>query len=497
MVETILVMNGICKSFGGTKALQGINFELRRGEVHALLGENGAGKSTLIKILGGIHGPDQGSISINGSEEKINSVSEAHRHGIGIIHQEIVLVPDLTVAENIFLGREPVRLGLFRDKKRIFSEAEHMVADIGLALDVRAKVKDLTIAQQQLVEIVKAISFDVKILVMDEPTSSLTEEEVRKLFSTILHLRSAGVSIIYISHRMEEIFEISDRVTVLRDGKYIGTKETCNTDSEELIEMMVGRGIDNYYMRNHQAQNEVVLQVEGLTRKGAFQDVSFSVRRGEVVGFSGLIGAGRSEIMLSIFGADGFDGGKILLNGKNVRFKNPRQAISSGVALVPENRKLQGLTLIGSVGFNIVLAAIQRITTGGFLSSRKRAHLVEKYISELNIKTPSESTAAFSLSGGNQQKTVLAKWLATTPELLILDEPTRGVDIGAKHEIYGIIDRLAREGIAIILVSSEMPEIINLCDTVYVVRNGGITGRLSGSDINQVNIMRLALGEVV
>ena len=497
MAETILAMNGICKSFGGTKALQGIDFDLERGEVHALLGENGAGKSTLIKILGGIREPDQGSIFINGSEKKINNVAEAHRLGIGIIHQEIVLVPDLTVAENIFLGREPVHMGVFRDKKRIFSEAERMVAGVGLTLDVRKKVKELTIAQQQLVEIVKAISFDVKILVMDEPTSSLTEEEVRKLFSTIRHLKAAGVSIIYISHRMEEIFEISDRVTVLRDGKYIGTRATGSTSSEELIEMMVGRSIDNYYMRNHQVQDEVVLQVEGLTRKGRFNNISFSVRKGEVVGFSGLIGAGRSEIMLSIFGADSFDAGRVLLNGKSVRFRNPRQAISQGVALVPENRKLQGLTLIGSVGFNIVLAAIQRITSGGFLSSRKHNRLVGKYISELNIKTPSESTPAFSLSGGNQQKTVLAKWLATTPKLLILDEPTRGVDIGAKHEIYGIIDRLAKEGIAIILVSSEMPEIINLCDTVYVVRNGGITGKLSGSDISQVNIMRLALGDVV
>lgn len=496
MEQIVLEMKNIDKSFGGTHALNGINFQLKKGEVHALLGENGAGKSTLIKTLGGIHRPDSGTILIDGREVSMTDIHEAQAYGIGIIHQEIVLVPYLTVAENIFLGREITnRLG-FKDMYEINKRAEEMVATLGLDIDVTTPVKNLTIAQQQMVEIVKASSFNVQILVMDEPTSSLSDEEVDKLFETIERLKSKGVSIIYISHRMEELFKITDRVTVIRDGTYVGTVNTKETSHDNLVAMMVGRKLENYYTRDFLKQSEEVVRVEGLSKKGVFDNISFSVKKGEILGFAGLVGAGRSEIMMSLFAADSYDSGDIYLYGKQVKFKNCRQAIDNGIAMVPEDRKLQGLTLVNSVEFNTSLAALKFIMNGVLISSSKKEKLVFEYIKDLNIKTASKDISVSSLSGGNQQKVVLAKWLATKPKLLILDEPTRGVDVGAKSEIYAIINELAKAGLAIIMVSSDLPEIINMCDRVCVIREGIMAGEVDHASISQENIMKFATGGV-
>ncbi|WP_019638752.1 sugar ABC transporter ATP-binding protein [Paenibacillus fonticola] len=495
MADKILEMHHISKTFGGTHALKGINFELKAGEIHALLGENGAGKSTLIKILGGIHKPDKGEIIIDGKIADIDNVQSAQSYGIGIIHQEIVLVPYLSVADNIFLGREPVTKWGFKDKKQIYSRAQEMVVQLGLNIDVNTLVGELTVAQQQLVEIVKAISFNVKILVMDEPTSSLSDEEVNHLFHTMEKLREKNVGIIYISHRLEELFKMSDRITVIRDGNYVGTKQTSETNSEDLVAMMVGRELESFYTRTYSVQDQEVLKVENLSCDNVFEDISFTVHKGEILGFSGLMGAGRSELMQTIFGASPYDRGRIYLNGEEVFFKNCSQAIEQGIAMVPEDRKGQGLVLENSVGFNITLSNLKRLMKNKLLvSEKKRKNQINKYVSDLSIKTASSEIEVSSLSGGNQQKVVIAKWLATKPRLLILDEPTRGVDVGAKSEIYSIINQLANDGMAIIMVSSDLPEIINMCDSVCVMRNGKLVAQLSQSELSQENIMRYATG---
>ncbi|MDD6094682.1 MAG: sugar ABC transporter ATP-binding protein [Clostridia bacterium] len=494
MGDVILRMENIDKIFGTAYALRNINFELCHGEVHALLGENGAGKSTLIKILGGIYQPNAGRILINGTEVKMTGISEARAHGIGIIHQEIVLVPYLTVAENIFLGREPkTKLG-FIDKKKMNAEASRMVSALGLDIDVTTVLDNLTIAQQQMVEIVKASSFNVKILVMDEPTSSLSDEEVEKLFVTIERLKKDGVSIIYISHRMDELFRISDRVTVIRDGTYVGTKITKETNAGELVSMMVGRTLESFYTRTYNEQGAPVLEVKNLCKYGVFKDISFTVHAGEILGFSGLVGAGRSEIMSAVFGADGYDSGEVYLNGEKLKIKNPAQAIAHGISLVPEDRKKQGLVLINSCRFNMVLASLKYLMNGIFKSNKKIDRVYDEYSRKMHIKAASPQIEVGSLSGGNQQKVVLGKWLATKPKVLILDEPTRGVDVGAKQEIYTIMNDLAKEGLAIIMISSELPEIINMCDRVCVVHNGDITACLEKDRLSQETIMHYATG---
>ena len=497
MSEIILEMKGIKKNFSGVHALSGIDFSLERGEVHALLGENGAGKSTLIKVLGGIHQPDEGVIRIEGKQVDIDKVQAARELGIGVIHQEIVLVPYLSVAKNIFLGREPLTKYGTVDIRKMNSEAAEMVARLGLDIDVTMPVGELTIAQQQMVEIVKAISFDVRILVMDEPTSSLSDEEVEKLFETIDRLKQHEVSIIYISHRMEELFRISSRITVIRDGFYVGTKKTAETDVSELVSMMVGRTLDNFYVRdyNNLSVAKTVLEVKNLTSDPVFSDVSFKVRAGEVLGFAGLVGAGRSEIMMSIFGCKPYwQTGKVILNNEEVRFRNSLQAIKKGIGFVPEDRKKQGLILNNSVGYNISIASLRFIMSGLAISKKKKLENIQNYVRKLQIKTKNYDTSVSNLSGGNQQKVVLAKWLSTKPSLLILDEPTRGVDVGAKYEIYNIINQLAAEGIAVIFISSELPEVINMCDSVCVVKEGRIVKQLERDELTQENIMHLAAG---
>lgn len=490
----ILEMKNISKSFGATHALRNIEFELKKGEVHALLGENGAGKSTLIKVLGGIHNPDTGEILINGNLVNIDSVKKARELGIGIIHQEIMLVPHLSIMDNLFLGREIINTIGVKNSKEMENQAKKMLETIGLNINVHKRVEELNIAQQQMIEIAKAISFDAKILVMDEPTSSLSEEEVQKLFDLIKLLKSKEVSIIYISHRLDELFAVSDRITVIRDGSYIDTVLTQNINSAQLVSMMVGRNLENFYVRDNTVKEDIVLSVNKLTSFGVFSDVTFEVKAGEILGFSGLVGAGRSEIMDAIFGASSFDSGEIHLLQNNVKFRKPIDAIKAGIAMVPEDRKKQGLNLIGTVGFNITLASLDNYLNQFLIDEKKRQSIISKYIEKLRIKTQNEQSKVGSLSGGNQQKVVIAKWLATNPNLLILDEPTRGVDVGARQEIYRVINDLAKEGLAIIMVSSDLPEVINMCDRVCVVKDGSIVTTLNKESLTQETIMRYATG---
>lgn len=479
--------------FSGVYVLSDMQLQVGQGSIHALVGENGAGKSTLIKILGGIYKPKTGKIFIDGEESSIHNVQDAQKKGISIIHQEISLVPSLSIAENVFLGRELSKLG-FKSEGKMFSMAQEMIDALGIDLSARTIVSGLTIAQQQLVEIIKAVSFNTHILVLDEPTSSLSLKETQRLFDIIRRLQGKGVAIIYISHKMDEIFEISDHITVIRDGRYIDTVPTSQTSSEEVVRKMVGRSIEQFYVRSYNELSKVALRVENLTKRGVFADVNFEVRYGEVLGFAGLVGAGRSEIMHAVFGADKYDSGEILIDGSAVHISCPQQAISLGMSMVPESRKEQGLVLINDVGFNIALANVDRLKGRMFLSCKKRHALACQYIERMHIKTRSDAQAVFELSGGNQQKVLLGKWLANQPKILILDEPTRGVDVGAKTEIYAIINELAAEGMAIILVSSELSEIINMCDNVCVVHEGRITGRLSREEFSQDKIMHYATG---
>ena len=495
MTEKLLLeATGISKSFPGVHALKDVHLQLRAGEVHALLGENGAGKSTLIKIIGGIHRPDAGEVKIDGAPVIIDSVSAAKSNGISIIHQEIVLVPHMSVAENIFLGREARTAFGLLDKAGMNRKAKKMAEELGLDIDVATPVSALTLAQRQMVEIIKAVSFNARVIIMDEPTSSLTEREVLHLFDTIRGLKAKGVGIVYISHRLSELFTICDRVTVMRDGAYIGTRVMAETNLDELIAMMVGREMKEYYTRSSRQPGEPVLEVRNLRRKGVFQGVNFAIRKGEIVGFSGLAGSGRSEIFQSIFGVDPLDGGDILLHGRPTTIRNARDAIANGISLVPEDRKKQGLVLANTVEFNLTLTVLREFTRAVFVNRRKKTTIVDDYFKRLRIKASGPGQRAMDLSGGNQQKVVIGKWLAPNPKLLILDEPTRGVDVGAKAEIYEIMDTLANEGMAIVMISSELPEIINMSDRVVVVHNGGIAKELDREHADQETIMYYATG---
>ena len=487
----LLEMRRIMKAFPGVVALKGVNFELRSGEVHALLGENGAGKSTLIKILGGIYQPDDGEILIEGKPVSIKSVLDARAQGISVIHQELVLVPEMTVAENIFLGREMSRGGLV-DGKSMIEEADRLLGLLDIDIEASAKVGALTTAQQQMVEITKAMSFNSRILVMDEPTSSLSGKEVDALFGNIAKLKARGVGIIYISHRMAELERVSDRVTVLRDGEYIGTVSTRETDNDALIAMMVGRKLTSYYTRTYRASDEDVLEVRGLGDGRFLKDVSFHLRKGEILGFAGLVGAGRSELVKCIFGVDRFTSGEIRIEGEPVRIASPSDAMSHGVALVPESRKAEALFLKQSVKYNISIKVLKQFIRSVFVDRKKEEAIADRYIRDMSIKAPSSAQIVGNLSGGNQQKVVIGRWLATQPKILILDEPTRGVDVGAKAEIYAIMNKLTETGVSIIMISSELPEILNMSDRVMVMAGGTITGALDRTEMTQERIMQLA-----
>lgn len=465
-------MCGISKKYPGVKALDDVNISVKRGEVHALAGKNGAGKSTLIKILGGSVRPDSGEILIAGKSVKLSSPHDSISNGIAIISQELMLIQDLSVAENILLGNLPVKKTGQVDWDEANRLSNRALSQLGIAVDLSAKIKTLSTAQQQGVEIAKALSRKAEIIVMDEPTSSLANKEVDHLLEIIRRLSSQGKTIIYITHKLNEIFAIADRISVLRDGKYIATKETVSTTSAEIVNLMVGKNLDNLFeKKNAVIGSEPALELKKLTREPYFTDVSLKVQRGEIIGIAGVLGSGRTEILRVIFGCDPYDSGEILVNGKKIDHPTINQMIELGVVLAPEDRKRQGLVLSMNIQDNMNLASIPGI----FRRRDKEKEKSRELFSSLSVQAPSISTLVGTLSGGNQQKIVLAKWLATDPQIILLDEPTRGIDIGAKMDIYSLVQELAENGVSIIVVSSEFPELVSLCDRIYVLHNGKIT----------------------
>lgn len=490
--QTIVVgMREISKSFPGVHALQQVNLELRRGEVHAVVGENGAGKSTLMKILAGVYRADAGEVFLKGVPVSFNGPREALNAGISTIHQELNLIPNLTVGENIMLTREPVR-GRFIDERALFAKAQGSLRSLEIDLDPRTLVEDLTVAKQQMVEIAKALSLEADVVIMDEPTSALTERETEVLFAIIKRLKARGVAVLYISHRMEEIFSIADRVTVLRDGQLVATKQVSEVTPAQLISLMVGRELTSLYPQKHAKIGAPLLEVRGLRLRGSDHDLNFTLHRGEILGFAGLVGAGRTEVMRAIFGADRIDAGQLLLEGQPVRISSPQEAIRRGLAFVTEDRKLQGLVLGMNVRENISLVTLPSLSRSGMIDARAEQQLARTSIPRFDIRTPSSEQEVINLSGGNQQKVVLAKWLATNPKLLILDEPTRGIDVAAKAEIHNLIAKLASEGLGILLVSSELPEVLGMADRILVMREGRITGEFTRETASQEAIMRVA-----
>ncbi len=493
--KTILKMENIRKEFPGVVALDDISFDLKEGEIHALLGENGAGKSTLIKVLGGIHQPDKGNIYIDGEKVEIKSVQDAQKCRISIIHQELCLAKNMTVTENIFMGRmETNSLGMVRDKE-LNRKAREIMDTFGLeGIDPEQKVGKLTTAQQQMVEIAKALSMDAHIIVMDEPTSSLSDKEVQKLFDFIRTLKRKNISIIYISHRLEEIFTICDTITVIRDGQYIDSMPVNETDNEKLMSLMVGREFRDVFPEKTSRRGKEIFRVEHLSSPGRLKDINFVLHEGEVLGFYGLIGSGRTEIMRMIFGIDPIEKGKIFLEDRELQDISPQKAIEAGIAFCPESRKEEGLILIQDIDYNVTISSLKKIIKGIKLDKAKNWDIVDGYCKKLRVKTPSYQQKVKNLSGGNQQKVVLAKWLATKPKVLILDEPTRGIDVGAKQEIYQLIKEMADAGIGVILVSSELPEVIHLSHRVVIMREGQQVEILEEKDIKQEIIIRKALG---
>ena len=493
MSETkLLEMSNITKAFASNVVLNGVNLSVSEGEVVAILGENGAGKSTLIKILGGIYKADSGEIRINGETKSITSAAIAGANGIRIIHQEIILVPHRTIAENVFLGREPRNAFGLVDAKKMEEETQKVIDDLKLDLRADQMVGDLTMGMQQLVEIIKAISADAKIVVMDEPTSSLSQAEVEILFDLIRLLQSKKVGIIYISHRLEELFTITDRIVVLRDGIMVGDVVTKEADREGLIKLMVGRELSSFYTRSKREIRGTSLEVKGLSHSKYFKNANFTAKYGEIVGFAGLVGAGRTELMKTIFGAYQKTEGEVYLDGKKMDIKHPNDAIKQGIVYVSEDRRGEGLVLKNDVRFNMGLVCLADFVGGGRVRNGKWDQMVDEYRQKFSIKITSPQQLAGNLSGGNQQKVVLSKWLAKNPKVIILDEPTRGIDVGAKAEIYAIIDELASQGVSIIMISSELPEIINMCNRCYVMCEGRITGELSEEEFSQEAMMTLA-----
>lgn len=495
MSETFLQMSHITKRFPGVLALSNVDFSLRRGEVHALLGENGAGKSTLMKILSGVYQPDEGNIVFEDQPVSFSSPLSAQQAGITIIHQEFNLFPELTVEENIFIGREFCKNNRWRlDEKQQRQAATEILQKLNLNISPDTLVADLTVAQQQMVEIAKAISVNAKILIMDEPTAALTETEIESLFQVTRLLKSQGTGIVYISHRLEELALIADRATVMRDGQYIDTVDYDAVNISDLIAMMVGRDLGNIYPRREaQAHLTPVLEVSGLTRKGVLNNIDFTLYRGEILGFAGLMGAGRTELARAIFGADPIDAGTIKLNGNVTVIKDIPDAIKQGISYLTEDRKKEGLALGLSVERNIMLGNYPEYSDRyGNVDSKRCQSTSQEQVSALRIKTPHLEQAALNLSGGNQQKIIIARWVCKDTDILIFDEPTRGIDVGAKLEIYELMNRLVAKGKSIIMISSELPEVLGMCDRILVMRNGRITGELTSDDATQEKIMQYA-----
>ena len=487
-------MRGIDKAFGTNQVLKNAGFELRDGEIHALMGENGAGKSTLMKILTGVYTRDAGTVVVDGQEVVYKSPQEAEKAGIVFIYQELNVLFDLTVEENLFMGKEITKAFGVCDKKAMRKKAQEVMDKMGVNIPVNAVMSDLSVGQQQMVEICKALMVDAKVLIMDEPTAALTESETQVLFEVIESLKAKGVSIVYISHRMEEIFQLCDRITILRDGQYVGTENIKDITMDGVVQMMIGREIGERYPQRNVKIGEEVIRVEGLTHEKMFKDVNFSVRAGEVLGVSGLMGAGRTEIMQAIFGNLPIVSGKVFIEGKEVHIKNPKQAIEAGIGFITEDRKTEGLLLEKSIAENIELCNLGKVSKNSVLSKAKGAALVKRGIEEFRIKCFGPDHECNNLSGGNQQKVVLAKWIYTDPKILILDEPTRGVDIGAKAEIYSVINDMAARGVAVIMVSSELPEVLGMSDRIMVVHEGHVTGIIDGKTADQAKVMTLATG---
>ncbi|WP_235686759.1 sugar ABC transporter ATP-binding protein [Tomitella gaofuii] len=488
-----LQLRGVGKVYPGVRALDGVDFDVHGGEVHVLLGENGAGKSTLIKMMAGVHRPDSGEMRMDGRPVHLHGPGDAEALGISTIHQEMSLVPQLTVAENIYLGRQPRRLGIV-DVRTMRRRARELLAEAGLAIDADATVSDLGVAQRQLVEIAKALSIDTRILVMDEPTAVLSAGEVDALFAIVDDLRSRGVGVVFISHLLDEVARIGDRVTVLRDGGKVG-EVPASTGVEELVRLMVGRTIDQQYPRRDNPVGEPVLQVTGLSSAGRFEEVDLEVRAGEVVGIGGLVGAGRTEVARAVFGADHYDAGRIAVAGAPVRGGDVVAAYRAGIALVPEDRAGQGLVLGASVEENLCLATLAERTSLGLVDRREQRRQAVESVRRMGIKVHSIDQPAMTLSGGNQQKIVIGKWLMARPRVLILDEPSRGIDVGARAEIYALIGELTAQGAAILVISSDLPELLGLSDRVLVMADGRIRGELSGDDATQERVMALAVTE--
>lgn len=497
MNDTVaLEMRGISKSFPGIKALSDVDLVVREGEVHAIVGENGAGKSTLMKILAGLYQPDAGTIALGGEVVRIGGQLDARRRGIGMVYQELNLVPDLTVAENITLGAMPSRWGMVR-KGTLLREAEAILHALEANIDPHVMLGSLTVSQQQLVEIAKAYAARPRIIVLDEPTSSLSEHEAQALFRVIRLMRADGIAVIYISHRLREVLELADQVTVLRDGTQIDTRPAEGLSASEMIALMVGRELTDVFPKKDVPIGEVVLDVRELTRIGAFTDVSLTVRAGEIVGLAGLVGAGRTEVARAIFGLDRHDSGTISINGEAVRARTPRQGVRAGIAYVPEDRKRDGIIPAGSIKDNVALPVLGNLGTAGWISRSRERELVRAKVDELGVSPPVIDRAVETLSGGNQQKVVIAKWLAARPDVLLLDEPTRGVDVGAKADIHRIIGELAASGVAILLISSELPEVLAVSDRVYVLHEGTVSAEFDRSDADEKSVMHAATGEVL
>jgi rhamnose transport system ATP-binding protein len=485
MTEIILNMTNISKNFAGVQALHAISFELKEGEVHALLGENGAGKSTLVKVITGVYQPDIGEIFIDSRQVHFTSAHDSRQAGIAAIYQELSLFPDLDIAENIYIGRQPTRPGGIVDWRKMYRDSGALLDSLNVHMDLRAKASTLSIAQQQMVEIARALSVNARILIMDEPTSSLTLNEVDDLFRIVRQLRDAGTAIVFISHRLEELFELANRVTVLRDAAYVGTYEMTSITKDALIHLMVGRTITDLFPKKDIKAGDVVLQVDTLSRKGVFTDISFDLHKGEILGMSGLVGAGRTNVARALFGIEPATSGTIKINGKAVEIENPQQAMQLGLAYVPEDRQHHGLVLPLDITTNVTLPNLETYSRRGWLDNHRAQEASYAAASQMEVR-------ANELSGGNQQKVVLAKWLSVKPRILILDEPTRGIDVGTKAAVHGLMSDLAAQGLAILMISSELPEILGMSDRILVLHEGRITGIFSRQEATQETIMLAA-----
>ncbi|SEB91941.1 rhamnose transport system ATP-binding protein [Nocardioides exalbidus] len=488
----VLVLRDVSKSFGPVVALRAGSISVEAGSIHALIGENGAGKSTLVKVVAGVHRRDSGTFELGGEAVDFGSTAESKQAGVAVIYQEPTLFPDLSVTENIFMGRQPVTRGRRIDRQAMYTEAEALFARLGVRIDPRRPAEGLSIADQQIIEIAKAISLDARLLVMDEPTAALSGVEVERLFAVARSLRDEGRALVFISHRFDEVFALCDTVTVMRDGSYVDTRRVDETTSSDLVSLMVGRDVDDLFPKTPAEIGEPVLQVRGLTRAGVFHDIDLDVRAGEIVGLAGLVGAGRSEVARAVFGVDAYDSGSVTMLGKPVRARDPRSAIKAGMAFIPEDRRKQGLVIDSSVAGNVAAVIRRGIARAGLITGSMENRAAGPWAGRLEVKTSALDMNAATMSGGNQQKVVIAKWLATNPKLLIIDEPTRGIDVGTKSEVHRLLSELAGQGLAILMISSELPEVLGMADRVLVLCEGRLTAELDRADATPEAVMHAA-----